>query len=407
MTMQAAQRQSAAEPRERDPFAAFVGDEMTRAALIRIAAERNWPDVHILRGGVVEAVEILPTMPTPRLVVLDLSDSADPVVDVTQLANVCDEGTRVIALGKINDIALFRDLVDLGVDDYVLKPVSSEVLGAAIDRAAKPVVQAGEAARGGRLIAVTGARGGAGATSVAVNLAWLIAHDQDRKVALVDFDLHFGTVALTLDLEVGRGFADAIENPERIDGLFMERTMVRATDNLFVLASDQGLDRACDLHNAALDPMLERLRADFGCVVADLPRRVSLGVPGVLAAADTVLVVTDLTLAGMRDGLRMVDFIKAQRADADIRLVVNRSGQTKKGEMTPAEFERSVEARVAAILPFDPAATAKSARLGRPLTAVAPKSRFVKGLLPLSRDVSGLFVATKAPLWRRLIKRSA
>lgn len=392
--------------RERDPFAAFVGDELTRAALMRLAAERGWPDAHILRGGVIEAVEILSGIPTPKLIVLDLSDSANPVVDVAQLSNVCDQGTRVIALGNINDIALFRDLMESGVDDYVLKPVSPEILGAAIDKAAKPASQPGDTARAGRLIVVTSARGGAGATSIAVNTAWLIAHEQDRKVALVDFDLHFGTVALTLDLEPGRGFAEVIDNPERIDGLFMERTMVRAADNLFVLAADHALERSCDLRSGALEPMLDRLRADFDCVIADLPRRIALAVPSILVAADTVLVVTDLTLAGMRDGLRMMDFIKAEKADADVRLVVNRSGQTKKAEMSAADFERSVETRVALTLPFDPVAAAKSARLGRPLAAIAPKSRFVKGLRQLSRDVSGDITPAKAPLWRRLIARS-
>ena len=405
-SLSAARQNSAAETRERDPFAAFVGDELTRAALMRLAVERGWSDVHILRGGVIEAVEILSGIPTPKLIVLDLSDSADPVVDVTQLANVCDQGTRVIALGKINDIALFRDLMESGVDDYVLKPVSPEILGAAIDKAAKPVSQPGDTPRAGRLIAVTSARGGAGATTVAVNTAWLIAHEQDRKVALVDFDMHFGTVALTLDLEPGRGFAEVIDNPERIDGLFMERTMVRAADNLFVLAADHALERSCDLRSGVLEPTLNRLCADFDCVIADLPRCVAVAVPGIMAAADTVLVVTDLTLAGMRDGLRMLDFIKVQKPDVDVRLIVNRSGQSKKAEMPPADFERSVEVRVALMLPFDPVAAAKSARLGRPLAAVAGKSKFIKDLRQLSRDVSGEQTPARTPLWRRLIARS-
>lgn len=402
-TMAAALRPPAAGPQERDPFAAFVGDEPTRAALTRIAGERGWPDTHILRGGAIEAVEILSRMPTPRLIVLDLSDSVDPLLDVTQMANVCEQETRVVALGRTNDIGLFRELIDVGVDDYLLKPVSPEILASAIDRLAKPAVAADGAERAGRLIAVIGARGGAGTTSIAVNTAWLIANEQGRRVALVDFDLHFGTAALTLDLEPGRGFADALDNPERIDGLFMERTMARAGDNLFVLAADHALDRDCALGGPAVDLLLGRLRADFDCVVVDLPRRVALDVPGIVGAADAVVIASDLTLAGMRDALRLADFAKARKADADVRLVVNRVGQYRKAEMSVADFERSVEARVALALPFEPAPTAKSARLGRPLAAVAPKCRFVIGLRRLGRELSGYRPSAKAALWRRLL----
>lgn len=407
MNTTAAQARSATVPRDRDPFAAFVADELTRAALMRIAAERGWPDSHVLRGGAIEAVEILSRMPTPRLIVLDLSDSVDPILDVTQMANVCEQETRLIALGRTNDITFFRELIDLGVDDYLLKPVSAELLAAAVDKMAKPAAPADDATRTGRLIAVTNARGGAGATSIAVNAAWLIAHEQGQRVALIDFDLHFGTAALTLDLEPGRGFADALENPERIDGLFMERTMVRAGDNLFVLAADHALERDCALGAPAVNALLGRLRADFDCVVVDLPRRTTLDVPEIVNAANAVVIATDLTLAGMRDALRLVDFVKAQKADADVRLVVNRVGQSKKAEMSAADFERSVEARLALSLPFDPAPAAKSARLGRPLAVVAPKCRFVAGLRGLVRELSGQRPDGKTPLWRRLTGRRA
>jgi len=403
----ATQRPAASGPRERNPFAAFVADDVTRAALMRIATDGGWSDSPILQGGALETVEILSRMPTPRLIVLDLSDSVDPILDVTQMANVCEQETRLIALGRTNDIGLFRDLMALGVDDYLLKPISPELLVAAIDNVARPAAHADGAPRVGRLIAVIGARGGAGTTSIAVNTAWLIAHEQEKRVALVDFDLHFGTAALTLDLEPGRGFADALESPERIDGLFMERTMVRAGTNLFILAADHALERDCALGSAAVDALLGRLRADFDCVVVDVPRRVALDVPEIITVADAVVIATDLTLAGMRDGMRLADFVKTRKAGADVRLVVNRVGQSKKAEMSVADFERSVEARLALALPFDPAPAAKSARLGQPLAAVAPKCRFIAGLRKLARELSGYQPSTKASLWCRLTGRSA
>ena len=142
------------------------------------------------------------------------------------LAEVCDEGTQVIALGDINDVELYRSLIGHGVHDYLVKPVSAETVAAALTRAERG--PNGEPApKIGRLIAVIGARGGVGATTVATNLAWTLAHDHDMRVALVDLDLFFGTCGLALDLELGRGFREALENPARVDSLFIERAMVQ------------------------------------------------------------------------------------------------------------------------------------------------------------------------------------
>ena len=220
----------------REPFAAFVCDDVTRAAAARAAADNGWADSQILEGGIAGALTVLPNIPTPKLLVVDLSKSNDPIAEAGNLALVCDENTRVIALGTVNDVNLYRELTELGVEDYLLKPVSVEVLATAMAHELPSANADDEAdARQGRLVTVIGARGGVGATSVAVNTAWMMAHEQNIRVALVDLDLHFGTVALSLDVEPGRGFTEAIEAPSRIDGLFIERAMTRAAKNLFVL----------------------------------------------------------------------------------------------------------------------------------------------------------------------------
>ena len=377
--------------------------------LSRAAGERGWTEVPVLEGGITQALSVLPNMPTPHLLVIDLSESPDPLSDIDRLAMVCDGDTRVIAIGAVNDIGLFRALVEIGVDDYLLKPLSLEDVSTAIARTTETPAASREATeeREGKVTTVIGARGGAGATSIAVNTAWQVAAELDMRVALVDLDLYFGTVSLSLDIEPGRGFGEAITTPNRIDGLFMERAMVRAADNLFVLGSERTLDQVPHLGPDAIDPLLDRLRSDFDSIVIDLPRRTAVTVPGLIAASNSVVLVTDLSLAGMRDTLRLIEFVRSVAPKTRLRLVANRVGQAKKGEMAKDEFERQIEHDIDVAIPDDVKATEKSAIQGKPMVAIAPKGRFATLLRPLSRELSGFVAAEKPALWRRLTGRAS
>lgn len=394
---------------KREPFAAFVCDESTRTVLAEAAVEQGWPESSVKAGGISEALATLPGIPTPRLLVIDLSESPDPITDAGNLAQVCDENTRVIILGMVNDVGLFRALVDLGVDDYLLKPISSETLSGAMSKAFKPsAVAKPEETLEGRCVTVIGARGGVGATSVAVNTAWLVANDLDMRVALVDFDLHFGTVALSLDLEPGRGFGEALEAPDRIDGLFLERAMVRAGKNLSILGSERMLDQVPSLSSSAIGPLLDRLRSDFEGIVLDVPRTVATAIPELLTASQCIVLVSDLSLAGMRDTLRLAEFIRVKAPEVDLRIVVNRTGsQSRKGEMSTEEFERNSETQINAAIPDDVKSAVKAAGSGRPLAAVAPKGRFASVLRGLVPDLMGVESKLKNSLWQRLSRRSS
>jgi len=392
---------------KREPFAGFVCDGDTQAALQRAAAGQGWPESAVRGGGIAEALAELPGIPTPELLVIDISQSPDPVTETSNLAAVCDENTHVIILGAVNDIRLFRALVDIGADDYLLKPVSPEILSEAVTRVLTPAAAAETDDGGeGRIVTVVGARGGSGATSVAVNSAWLAAEDLGLKTALVDLDLHFGTVALSLDIEPGRGFGEALESPNRIDALFLERAMVRVGKNLSVLGSERMLENTPHLSASAIDPLVERLRSDFRGAIFDLPRAMVTATPQLLAVSNSVVLVSDLSLAGMRDSLRLSEFIRAKAPTADLRVVVNRTdGKTKNGEMKPEEFERNAELKIAAVLPDDVKSAAKAAGTGKPLAAVAPKGRFASALRGFVPEMLGIAPARKASLWQRMSRR--
>ena len=388
-----------------DPFLAFVADEVTGAVLARIAKTRGWPGNSVLAGGPAEAVATLAGIATPRLLLIDLSECAEPVADLAALAEVCDPGTRLVTMGSVNDVHLFRAVMELGAEDYLLKPVAADALEAALDRADEPAAAADEPGLG-RLVAVIGARGGVGASTVAINIAWMMAHEQGLRVALVDLDVYFGTISLALDLEPGRGFREALENPGRIDGLFIERAMVRASDNLFVLGAEEALANPFSFDPAALDLLLEKLRHGFDCVVVDLPRFAARTQVGSLAAPAAVAVVSDSTLAGMRDTLRLVELVREEAPAADLRVVVNRAGGDGRVEMTKADFQRGADLSVDHVIPCEAKAASASSGAGKALAEVAGRGRMASALRRLSRDLSGSDGAVvKAPAWQRLLRR--
>ena len=381
----------------RDSFLAFVADEVTRAALVRVAESRGLATDSVLQGGLTDAIRALGAIPTPRTLICDIG-AGDPLAGLASLSQVCDPETRVVALGAVNDVNLFRDILALGVEDYLVKPVSAEALDAAV---ARLITEPAKTATEGRLVAVVGARGGVGATTVATNIAWSLAHEQGRNVALVDLDLFFGDVALSLDLEPGRGFLEALENPGRIDGLFIERAMVKASERLSVLSAEESIEQGLAFDPKAMDLLLGELRRGFEDVVIDLPRFAARTQLPLLSPPSRLAIVSALSLAGMRDTMRLADFAAKARPDAEVSVIANRANA---GGMSRVDFERGTGRPVDHMIPDDPKAVAIAAGRGKPLVHAVPRGKTARALggLAASPDAGGA-----APGWRRLLGRSA
>src|SRR5215216_2907408 len=217
----------------RDPFAAFICDESALDVLRPVIIEMGWQPEKCNKGGLRNALQSLSISASPNILMVDLSESGDPLNDINALAEVCEPGTIVIASGSVNDVRLYRDLVASGIHDYLLKPFTVDQLRDTFAHAQSILSGPRGEAQADKphvLAAVIGVRGCNDTSTIATSLAWLMGEKAHRSTALLDLDVHFGTGALALDLEPGRGLTDAIENPSRIDGLFIERAMVRANE---------------------------------------------------------------------------------------------------------------------------------------------------------------------------------
>jgi len=365
-----------------EPYMAFVQDDITNRSLIDVVGLQGWNTNRIFEGGIDQAIEMLCELPTPQLLIIDVTSCMDPIEKISELASVCDAGVRLVCLGTMNDVTLYRNLLDMGIEDYLLKPIDPETLEHAVNRASteKDYSPKQEEIAEGDVISIVGAIGGAGATSAAMNMAWDAAQNKSKRVALVDLDLHFGTIALSLDLEPGKGFHEALENPSRIDSLFLERAMVKVNDNFQILACETEINTMCQFGNEALDLLVERLRQKFDLVILDVPRMLLPQIGDLLARLGKFILVSDLSLAGMRDSLRMVRFAKDYMTADDLLLVANRCGENKERELSEKEFEKGVEKELNAIVPYDPKAFSAAELQATPLMKVACKSKSAKAM---------------------------
>src|SRR5436305_4688835 len=234
----------------------------------------------------------------PRVLIVDLSDSTAPIAELSAARSVGGGGLKILAFGTVNDVGLFRDLLAAGATDYLVKPVNREGLTAALES------QKTTAANGtglGEVVAFVGTRGGVGATTTAVSCAWLLGEKRQERTALVDLDLHFGTVGLKFDTDPGNGLCEALEQPSRIDSLFVERAMIKVSDTLRMLAAEAALGETLMVDPGAIDVLLYELRRKFSWVLVDLPRWITPTQRVVLGAATRVIVLCERSLAGLRD----------------------------------------------------------------------------------------------------------
>lgn len=375
----------------RDPFVAYVCDETTAEALRPIVSEMGWAPEKVNKGGLRNAVTSLSVSASPHILFVDLSESGDPLNDINALAEVCEPGTVVIAAGQVNDVRLYRDLVVSGIQDYLLKPLSPDMLREAFNHAhtilnAPKHVDA-SVERPHCSTAIIGARGGVGASTIATSVAWLLSEKIKRNTALLDLDVHFGTGALALDLEPGRGLTDAIENPSRIDGLFIERAMVKSSERLAVLSAEAPINSPIMTDGSAFYQLQEEMRAAFECTIVDLPRNMLVQHPHLISDIQVAVVVTEFTLAAARDTIRILSWLKSNAPQTQVIVIANRVHANGQLEITRKDFEGSIERKIDYTMPFDQKLAAQAAKLGKPMSEAGKGSKTIAPLNDLCEQL--------------------
>ena len=380
-------------PANRDPFAAYICDETALDVLRPVVIELGWQPEKCNKGGLRNAVQSLSVSASPNILMVDLSESGDPLNDINALAEVCEPGTVVIAIGQVNDVRLYRDLISSGIHDYLLKPLSAAVLRDSLNNAqavfAAPRGGEGEQVKNHISAAIIGTRGGVGASTLATSLAWHYSADKRMPTALLDLDVHFGTGALTLDLEPGRGLTDAIDNPSRIDGLFIERAMIRANDNLAILSAEAPINSPLMTDGAAFLQLQEEFRHAFEMTLIDLPRNMLINFPHVLNEVNVAAVGCEMTLASARDTIRILSWLKTNAGHVTPLVIANRV-QPGTAEISKADFEASIERKIDVSIPLDQKAASAAAKLGKTVIDASGSSKMSAGIKQAASQIIGL-----------------
>jgi len=305
-----------------------------------------------------------------RILIIDLSDSPAPIAELGAARTACGGDVKILALGAVNDVNVYRDVLAAGANDYVVKPPSREVLAAALIK--RSTTGGGSSSGLGDIVAFIGSRGGVGATTAAVSCAWLLSEQRQERTALLDLDLHFGTIALHFDTDPGGGLGEALDQPSRIDSLFIERAMVRVSDTLRILATEAGVSELLMTEAGAIDVLLYELRRKFSWVVVDLPR----------------WVLCERSLGGLRDTLRLQTLMRENAPQTRVLLLEAPCGE--RAAVSRAEFEKAVGKRFDGTISFDAKSAGAATNAGKPLPLAAPRS-------PVTKEIAELIATLAAP----------
>lgn len=371
------------------------------------AGDRRMSKAHVKvhMGGILAAIEAFRSSPTPNLIVLEtFSDRATLIEQLENLAEFCDAGTKVMVIGHENDIALYRELTSRGVSDYVVAPLNILSFIGHVSH----LYNAASADALGRLIAVVGAKGGVGASSIAHNLAWSISRMLHCQTVIVDLDLPFGTTGLDFNQDPPQGVADAVFSPDRLDTNFVDRLLSKCSDTLSILAAPATIDRLYDLPEQAFDATLDILRSTTPCAVLDMPHQWSAWTRRVLVAADEVVIVASPDLANLRNAKTLIDALRAARVnDRPPRVILNNVGVPRRPEISVAEFAKAIEVQPVATIPFEPKLFGTAANNGQMLAEVEAGSKIVETLDDVARSVMGRGALRRAKktLLRPLLER--
>jgi pilus assembly protein CpaE len=375
-------------PAPRVSVQAFCETVETAEAVRSAGEDRRLAKAHVTvqMGGMAAAVEAYSKGPTPNVIVLETGGRNDILEGLDQLATVCDAGTRVVVIGGVHDVAPYRELVRRGVNDYVIGPVNT----LDVVRSICSLFSASEAVAVGRMIAVVGAKGGVGASTVAHNVAWAIARDLALDSVVIDLDLAFGTAGLDYNQDPLQGIANAVFSPDRLDTSFMERLLAKCTDHLSLLAAPASLDRVYDLGAEAFDSIFDTMRMTTPCIVLDVPHQWSAWTKRALVGADDILIVAEPDLANLRNTKNMLTVLKAARPnDRPPVYCLNQTRMPKRPEIDARGFTKTIEAPPIATIPFDSRLFGTAANNGQMIAELAARHRTTQTFLQIAQRLTG------------------
>ncbi len=332
----------------------FAISEQTAAAGKALGEQRNFSrcKVAVRDGGLARAVTHYADHPSPHLIIVE-DDGDDDTLQgrLDGLAQVVEPGRKLIVVGSVNDISVYRRIVSLGVTDYLVSPLKLEAMMDAIERAAHDP----KGPERCKYIAVMGARGGTGSSTIAHNLAWAASKKIGIKTVLVDLDLTFGTAGLAFNQDPRQPFGEAFSDPERLDATLLERYMLNEDENLSILSTPGTLRQYDGIDDEIVEKAVDLCRQMAKLVIVDVPHTWTGWSESLMTGADEAVVVVAPDIANIRDARNLLDFLNGKRGESRApRLIINKSDLAKRTKLLPKDISNTLGVQPIANIPFDP-----------------------------------------------------
>lgn len=368
---------------------AFVHTDALKAVLEELATDRMFvrSSIEIQDGTILEGTKFLSTHQTPDLVIVEsfATDAQSQSAELDALADVCAPGTRVVLIGAVNDIDLFKALIEQGISQYFYRHASAEGLRDAIYQAFSDRTTQTK----GRLISCFGLRGGVGSSSLAHNIAFELARIYDEDVILVDLDIAYGTAALAYNTQPSYTLTDALTQTDRLDETLLQRYLEKCTDNVSLLAAPGNLISGFQINTQTLEKIITLVQQMASFVVLDIPHIWTGWTQDLLVEADETVLVATPDLYNLRDGKNLVEFLVPNRGvDAPTRLIFNKVGASKSGQLNDKDFNDALGVRPVAMVPYEPEIFGKALNNGDMLRTVNAKSKPVSAIEDLAKSLS-------------------
>jgi pilus assembly protein CpaE len=338
--------------------------------------------VTIQMGGTAAAIAHYQESPTPNLIILEShAPHAELLAELDELAQSCDAGTKVVIVGRANDVVLYRDLMKRGISEYLVAPVTPfelmECLSSLYNNPASDPV--------GQVLAFVGAKGGVGSSTICHNVAWTLSEVLATDIVIADMDLPFGTTGLDFNQDPVQGIADALQNPERLDEVLLDRLLTTCSKHLSIFAAPAVLDRDYELTPESCETVIDVVRQNVPFVAVDLPHVWTPWSRRLLLQADEIVITAIPDLANLRNAKNIVDLLRqARKNDAAPHLVLNMANLQKRPEITPKEFEGALGLKTLAVIDFDCESFGQAANNGQMVEEYNPKAKSVQAF----RDIA-------------------
>ncbi len=376
--------QSNARPVPRISIQVFCETPDVAESMQTAADDRRLSKAHVSlhMGGCAAAVQHFGSNPTPNLIVLESTAQRDHLLgDLDKLAEHCDAGTKVLIIGHMNDVTLYRELLRRGVSEYLVAPVRAGQIMESISN----LYNNPETDPVGHVHAYIGAKGGSGSSTICHNTAWMLSEALKANVVVCDLDLAFGTTGLDFNQDPMQGIGDALATPERLDEVLLDRLLTKCSEHLSIFAAPVTLERGYDISTESCEAVLDVVRQNVPFVAIDMPHTWMSWTKSVLLQADEVIITAAPDLASLRNAKNIVDLLRQSRLnDNPPHLVLNTVGLPKRPEIAVKEFEAALNLKAAAVIEFDIETFGQASNNGQMIAETNIKARAVPSLRQLA-----------------------